>query len=416
MLEPVKYRYTVILLTEKNKQYDISGCVSDLSWEEPKKELAARISFTAKNDKTSKGLISSLAKPGRYIFLMYSYNGGKNKEAVRGRIIEWNPSAKSSSQQLKVKVYDTLYDLQESSDNLYFKSGTRTKAVITQIFKRWKIPMGKYTGPNVKHGKQVYKNKKLGTLLLDILEEAKKKGADKSLVRASKGKVQVLAYGSNEDVYHFAETKNLTSVSHKITTAGMVTRVKVTGEQKDNGRTPVQATVNGKTEYGIRQKMYTRSKDESLKEAKKAAKDILHEDGKPKETITIKTMDIPIIRKGDMVHVEMATGSGYYWVIGSNHDCDNMSMEMDLKKAELKDKDDKESSKSKKNSYKVGDVVEFKGGRHYVSSGKGAKGYKVSAGKAKITRANPGSAHPWHLITRSWKKSHVYGWVDDGTF
>ena len=144
MLEPVKYRYTVILLTEKNKQYDISGCVSDLSWEEPKKELAARISFTAKNDKTSKGLISSLAKPGRYIFLMYSYNGGKNKEAVRGRIIEWNPSAKSSSQQLKVKVYDTLYDLQESSDNLYFKSGTRTKAVITQIFKRWKIPMGKY--------------------------------------------------------------------------------------------------------------------------------------------------------------------------------------------------------------------------------------------------------------------------------
>ncbi len=416
MLEPVKYKYTVILLTEKNKQYDISGCVSDLSWEEPEKELAARISFTAKNDKTSKGLFSSLAKPGRYIFLMYSYNGGKNKEAVRGRIIEWNPSAKSSSQQLKVKVYDTLYDLQESSDNLYFKSGTRTKSAITQLFKRWKIPMGKYTGPNVKHGKQVYKNKKLGTFLLDILEEAKKKGADKSFIRASKGKVQVLAYGSNEDVYHFAETGNLTSASHKITTAGMVTRVKVTGEQKNNGRTPVQATVNGKTEYGIRQKMYTRSKDESLKEAKKAAKDILHEDGKPKETITIKTADIPIIRKGDMVHVKMTTVSGYYWVIGIRHDCDDMSMEMDLKKAELKDTDNKKSSKSKKSIHKVGDVVEFKGGRHYVSSRKGAKGYKVSAGKAKITRSNPGSAHPWHLITRSWKKSHVYGWVDEGTF
>lgn len=417
MLEPVKYKYTVILLTEKNQQYDISEYISDLSWEEPEKELSARLSFTAKNDKSSKGWISSLAKPGRYIYLMYSYNGGKAKEALRGRIIEWNPSAKSSSQQLKVKVYDFLYDLQESSDNLYFKSGTRTKSTISQIFKRWKIPMGKYAGPNVKHGKQVYKNKKLGTLVLDVLEEAKKKGADESFVRAVNGKAQVLFYGSNEDVYCFVEKDNLTSASHKITTAGMVTREKVTGEQKNNGRTPVRATVDGKTKYGIRQKMYTRSKDESLKEAKKAAKDILHEDGKPKETIDIKTADIPVIRRGDMVHVSMTTGSGFYWVAGISHDCDDMSMEMNLKKAELKEEDSKKSSKgTKSGQHKVGEIVEFNGGKHYVSSRKGSKGYKAGAGKAKITKVNKGSAHPWHLVTRNWKKSRVHGWVDDGTF
>lgn len=416
MVEPVRYKYTVILLTEKDQQYDISDFISALSWEEPEKELASRISFTAKNDKTSRGRISSLAKPGRYIYLMYSYNGGKDKEAARGRIIEWNPDAKSSAQQLKVKVYDPLYDLQESSDNLFFKSGTRTKSTISQIFKRWKIPMGKYTGPNVKHGKQVYKNKKLGTLILEILEEAKKKGADEAFIRAVKGKVQVLSYGSNEEVYCFGETDNMTSASHKITTAGMVTRVKVTGEQKNNGRTPVQATVDGKTKYGIRQRMYTRGSDESLKEAKKAAKDILREDGKPKETITIKTADIPAIRKGDMVHVTMTTGSGFYWVVGISHDCDSMSMDMNLKKAELKEVEDKKSSKGKNSQHKVGDVVEFNGGKHYVSSGKGAKGYKVSAGKAKITKTNKGSAHPWHLVTRNWKKTHVYGWVDDGTF
>ena len=79
MLEPVRYKYAVILLTEKNQQYDISDFISNLTWEEPEKELASRISFTAKNDKTSKGRISSLAKPGRYIYLMYSYNGGKDK-------------------------------------------------------------------------------------------------------------------------------------------------------------------------------------------------------------------------------------------------------------------------------------------------------------------------------------------------
>ena len=116
------------------------------------------------------------------------------------------------------------------------------------------------------------------------------------------------------------------------------------------------------------------------------------------------------------VHVTMTTGSGFYWVVGISHDCDSMSMDMNLKKAELKEDEDKKSSKGKNSQHKVGDVVEFNGGKHYVSSGKGAKGYKVSAGKAKITKTNKGSAHPWHLVTRNWKKSHVYGWVDDGTF
>ncbi len=67
-------------------------------------------------------------------------------------------------------------------------------------------------------------------------------------------------------------------------------------------------------------------------------------------------------------------------------------------------------------SYKVGDIVNFKGGTHYVSSYSGAKGYSARAGQAKITIANgSGKTHPWHLIhTKSG--SNVYGWVDDGTF
>ena len=71
----------------------------------------------------------------------------------------------------------------------------------------------------------------------------------------------------------------------------------------------------------------------------------------------------------------------------------------------------------KKKEYKKGDIVHFKGGTHYVSSYPGSKGYRVSAGTAKITIVNgSGKAHPWHLITENWSQTHVYGWVDDGTF
>lgn len=72
-----------------------------------------------------------------------------------------------------------------------------------------------------------------------------------------------------------------------------------------------------------------------------------------------------------------------------------------------------------KKSYKVGDIVNFHGGTHYVSSWPGARGYSARAGKAKITLgpdcAGNGKAHPWHLIHTD-SSSNVYGWVDEGTF
>lgn len=165
------------------------------------------------------------------------------------------PSAKSSSQPLKLKAYDNLYDLQESEDCVYYSSGARTKQVIQDYFKKWGIPIGKYAGPDVTHGVIKEDKKKLGTMVKDILDEAKKKGGGYSVIRSVKGKAQILAIGSNKNIYHFAETENLISVSHKISTSGMVTQSKDSQEkQTDDKRRPVEATVDGQTKYGIRQK------------------------------------------------------------------------------------------------------------------------------------------------------------------
>lgn len=72
-----------------------------------------------------------------------------------------------------------------------------------------------------------------------------------------------------------------------------------------------------------------------------------------------------------------------------------------------------------KKIYKVGDIVNFHGGKHYVSSWPGSRGYSARAGQAKITLApncaKNGKAHPWHLIHTN-SSSNVYGWVDEGTF
>lgn len=84
-----------------------------------------------------------------------------------------------------------------------------------------------------------------------------------------------------------------------------------------------------------------------------------------------------------------------------------------------KAKTPKKKTTPKKKNFKVGDIVTFNGGTHYVSSYPGARGYSAKAGKAKITLgpncAGNGKAHPWHLIHTD-SKSNVYGWVDEGSF
>lgn len=412
MIDISKIKYRLVVMTESKKQYNIKEFVEDLGWEENDGELATRISFTAKNEKTSAGLISSLAKPGCLVGV-FATDGSIDEEVARGHVTDWKPLLSGSKDKVDITCYDELYNLEESQDLIYYSSGIGTKSAITQIFDNWQIPTEKYDGPDVTHGKLAYKTESLADVLLDILDDAKKKGGGDAFIRAAKGKVSVLQWGSNKTVYHF-EADNTKQVSHKMSTAGMITRVKVIGQEDDDGRSSVEAVVNGQTKFGIRQKIYVRGKDDSVSDAQSAAQDIINDKGQVDEEITVQSPDVPFVRKGDLVHITAGTLNDYYFVKGIRHNADSMSMTMDLKKAVAEPVVQNHQSAPK--SYNVGDIVNFKGGTHYVSSYPGAKGYNARAGKAKITIKNgSGKAHPWHLIHVD-SGSNVYGWVDDGTF
>lgn len=62
-------------------------------------------------------------------------------------------------------------------------------------------------------------------------------------------------------------------------------------------------------------------------------------------------------------------------------------------------------------SFKVGDVVNFTGTKHY-SSAEATKGLSCKGGKAKVTAISKGAKHPYHVIAVSGSGSTVYGWVD----
>ena len=412
MIDLSKISYRAVVMDESGKQYNIKDYIQGLGWEENKNEISVRVSFTAKNDKTSFGKLSSLIKPGCLVGI-FATDGINDDEVARGYVTEWNPTLQNSGDNLKCTSYDKLYDLQKSQDNKYYSSGTGTESIIAGLLDDYEIPTKGYTGPNVSHGKLKYNSSYGSDIILEVLDDAKKKGAGTYMLRSTKGYADVVERGSNREVYVF-KTDNTKSVSHTISTAELVTRVRVIGKEDDDGQSSVEATLNGFTKYGIRQRIYTRGSDESLDDAKTAAQDILDDKGSPEENITLSAPDVPFIRKGDLVYVMAGVSDDYYYVTGIRHDCETfgMTMELELAKSETV----KENQTESKKEYKVGDIVNFHGGTHYVSSYSGSKGYNARAGKAKITIANgSGKAHSWHLIHIDGS-SNVYGWVDNGTF
>ena len=328
---------------------------------------------------------------------------------------EWNSVEESSQNDLKCTCYDELYKLQKSQDNRYYPSGTGTKSAIEEIFNDWEILQGDYKGPNASHGKTVCNNKYLSDIILEFLDDAVKKGEKKCMIQAAKGYTSVIPWGSNKTVYVFC-VENTQSFSKNISTENLITRVKVVGQADKQGKHSVEATLNGAVQYGIRQRIYTRGKEETLSDANLAAQKILEDEGKIEKKMAVQAPDVPFIRKGDLVYIISSITSSYYYVKSIQHNAESYNMSMDLEYVESEEISGDSDNGQEKKAYQVGDIVNFHGGTHYVSSYSDAKGYPASAGKAKITIKNgSGKAHPWHLIHTD-SGSNVYGWVDDGTF
>lgn len=333
MIDLSKIKYRVVVMDEGGNQYNIKDFIQNLGWEENENEISVRSSFTARNDKTSKGYLSSIIKPGCLVGIFATDGGSLDEEVARGYVETWNPIKKNSGNNLKCTCYDELYKLQKSQDNRYYPSGTGTQSALQGIFDDWEIPQGEYEGPNAAHGKMVHNNKYLSDIMLELLDDAAKRGEEKCMIRATKGYTSVIPRSSNKTVYVF-KTDNTQSFSQSVSTANLITRVKVVGQADDDGKRSVDATLNGETKYGIRQRIYTRGSDESLSDANSAAQEILDGEGKIEKKMTVQSPDVPFIRKGDLVYIMSESVSDYYYVKSIQHNADAYSMTMELEYAE----------------------------------------------------------------------------------
>lgn len=329
MIDISKLSYRVYLLRETGEQLDITNLSENLSWEENDGELAMRVSLSLANVMYNGQLISSVVKPNCQMIVMAQVESDV-REVARARITKWEPTRSGSEDKLSVSGYDELFDLQHSQDNRYISAGTSTSSAIMSVLSDWGVPVGEFNAPGNANAKLTYKNEYLADIILDLLNTAVEHGEKERVIRADKGKVSVVLLGGNSTVYKFEEERNLSTSRYSLDTDDMITVVKIVAPEDDEKRQKVEAVINGRTEYGRRQRIYVRDKEDTLAAAENAARKILEEKGKPKETFSVKAPDVPYIRKGDVVSIKCRVFEGNALVSSIQHDADSRSMTMDL--------------------------------------------------------------------------------------
>jgi hypothetical protein len=204
------------------------------------------------------------------------------------------------------------------------------KAIIEDIAKAWGIPLGDVQGPNIALGKQVFRGETLADMINSVLKEAKAKGSIKWIVRSKQGKIDVIKPGQNSPVYLFTADTNVESIEDRQDIEDLVTRVKIIGAEDSEGKAPVVAQLDGRTEFGTLQEVVYQRQYDTPAAAKSAAEDILKERGQPRRRRKVTAPDLPFLRRGDKVKVEAGTLIGYYIVSSVIHNATQRIMSMEV--------------------------------------------------------------------------------------
>ena len=328
-LSTVQYYVSAILAD--GSTVTLETVAENIAWEENRNELAVRLNLTLRDIPHQGKRLSQALALCTAIYLYADWGAGK-KEVFRGTVWEWEHS-QIADDQIVLTCYDQLYYLQKSSDNRYYPQGTGTSTIIQDIMNSWGVPLGRYAGPNINHEKILYKNKTIAAMLTETLEDAVEHGGSEAVIRASEGKAEIVSVGSNEEIYGFSADTNLIQSKDRYSMANLITRVVIVGKEDDEGRTKVETTVDGRTEYGILQAIQSIGSG-TVDDAKKAADKTLKDKGQPTRTVTLQSPDFPLIRKGDRIHVKTDLLDGFFIVRGVSHNATAMTMQMEVEPSE----------------------------------------------------------------------------------
>lgn len=331
-MDITKLKYSVKVFFSSGEGMDLTGLCTSLTWGDEKDSIAQKAEIKLANIKIDKGYISDLIELCTQIVIFVN-----EEEYFRGIVWDWNYTS-ALEKELSFTAYDKMIYLTQSKGNTYYSSGKSTQFLIEDICKEWNTNVREDLKINVlyeweswTHGKTPLKDMEISRQLTTVLDEAQTKLDSKYVMLFEKDTLMIRKKGSNEDIYYF-HGKNVESTTDRLTLQGLVTKVLVYGKSEEDKRPPLLKTVDGDLEYGVLQEIVTKDSNKTLDDAEKEAQNILKEKGKPEENITVSTIDVPMMRKGDKIKLVAGNLSGYFIVEGVSHDGFSKTMELELER------------------------------------------------------------------------------------
>ncbi len=398
-----------LIILKGEQGYDVTQLVEQVKWKGRKGSSSRTLAVTLIDDDGYKHARSGVdVEQGHQC--IFSYDG---VELFRGIIMS---QTQSNQKKLQFTAYDNGIYLANNKDTFCYENKTASD-VFRDCCTRFGLPMGEVAKCSYK----IPELTKSKTTAFDAIADALSLDFDATGIRhyvaSSKGKLSLLTRRENILQWVIEVGQNITSYSYSRSIEDIKTRVKMVSKEG----TTVAEKSNAELEKKIGIFQEIDQPDESLTAAQvnDLIESIMEEKGTPERTLSVEAMGIAEVISGIGVYIiipELEISRTFY-VDEDTHTFEDNKHTMSLKLNYANDlaKEEKGAEDSSKD-YKVGDVVQFNGGYHYVSStASNPTGSKCAAGPAKITLIAKGAKHPWHLIHTD-SSTRVYGWVDDGTF
>lgn len=400
-----------LIIIKGEQGYDVTQLVETIKWKGRKGSSARTLTATLIDDDGYKHARSGIdVEKGHQC--LFNYNG---KELFRGIIMT---QTQTNRKQLQFTAYDNGIYLANNKDTFTYENKTASD-VFRDCCTRFGLPMGEVAKCSYK----IPELTKSKTTAFDAIADALSLDFDATGIRhyvaSDKGKLSLLTRRENIMQWVIEVGQNITTYSYTRSIEDIKTRVKMVSKEG----TTVAEKKNAALEKRIGVFQEIDQPDESLTTAQvnDLIASILEEKSTPERTLNVEAVGIAEVISGIGVYIiipELGLSRTFYVDEDTHTFKDNMhTMTLKLNYANDLAKEEKNSEQAAGGKdYKVGDVVQFNGGNHYVSStASNPTGGKCAAGPAKITLIAKGAKHPWHLIHTD-SSTRVYGWVDDGSF
>lgn len=343
----------------------------------------------------------------------YLYLDGN--EIFRGLLMS---DGRNDQHTIPIQAYDECVRLSNNKDSFSYTDKTATY-IFKDCLQRLGLSLGGADETGYRIGELVKKATTYWDVIQDAMSQTYKATGVRFYVYSSKGKIYLKKRTASKTMPVLSQDSNIVTYDYNRSIYDTRTRLQLT-TSKGNKK---GSTVNSALEKKIGRFQDVQSVDEDISQSdiNQRINIFNWEKGIVAQTLKVTAIgDISCVA-GACVYVDIpeAGVKRVMYIDEDKHTFENGKHTMSLTLSYESTEDKKVTvSAPKKKDYKVGDIVRFNGGYHYVSSdAKNPTGSKCAAGNAKITSINKKSwaKHPYHLIHTD-SSSRVYGWVDEGTF